>query len=257
MNDAARARQSAVSFVDARGDELERATAGALAGAAPRTAALELLESQRTREESIGTAHALRVLGILGDLRALDGSLAAGVCADLEARQGEDGAWPADGSAPEEERIHVTGLLVGHLARTRCARASRLAAAADYLASRFAPERLADGAWRAIAAYSSCFANVAHEAADGVLQWCGRELARGFRSGAIDAVRTARVLAWCEAPSLPGAPLPAGELARRLLAEQGSDGGWLPAEARSRVRVAHTLDALAGLTLLAGPGGAA
>ena len=65
-----------------------------------------------------------------------------------------------------------------------------------------------------------------HDAGDEILQWCGRELERGFRARRFSAVRTARVLTWCDAPVLPGAQLEPAELLDALLAEQAPDGGF-------------------------------
>jgi hypothetical protein len=111
---------------------------------------------------------------------------------------------------------------------------------------RFAPERVQGLAWGPLAAYAATFANVAHESSDAILQWCGRELERGFRSGAFGAARTARVLLDCDAPSLPGARLSFAEIVEGLLREQASDGGWPAAAGASPV--ATTLDALAALS---------
>ena len=59
------------------------------------------------------------------------------------------------------------------------------------------------------------------DVADEALQWCGRELERGFRIGAFDAVRVARVFVLCDAPALPGARLAAAEVREALLRAQG------------------------------------
>jgi hypothetical protein len=133
-----------------------------------------------------------------------------------------------------------------------CARARSLDAAAEHLSALWSPQRVQGGAFAPLAAYAACFANVDHRRSDEVLQWCGRALERGFRSGRLGAVRTARVLLWCDAPSLPGARLAAAEVAAGILAEQAPDGGWLAAEAPEPERVRCALDALAGLARLAG-----
>ena len=88
-----------------------------------------------------------------------------------------------------------------------------------------------------ITSYNVCYTKllrIAHEDSDAILQWCGRELERGYRAGAFDAVRTARVLVDCDAPSLPGARLAAGELVAALLGEQAPDGGWPAAGGEQR-----------------------
>jgi hypothetical protein len=143
-------------------------------------------------------------------------------------------------------------MLVGHFGKTRFARATMLTRAGDFLAERFAPERVQNFAWRAIAAYASAFSNVPHEAADGVFQWVGRELERGFRTHHFDGVRTARVLAYADAPVFPGARLETAEVVAAILAEQSADGGWLrPEDPSPAARVAHSLDALVALVRFA------
>jgi hypothetical protein len=135
-------------------------------------------------------------------------------------------------------------MLAGYLGKTPYARPATLDAASAWLAASWAPEQVRSGDWRAIAAWAHFFANVPHELADAARQWFGRELERGFLTGRFDAVRTARVLLWCDATAIPGARLRAGELRDRILAEQQPDGGW----ASPSARVGHTLDALAALT---------
>ena len=92
-----------------------------------------------------------------------------------------------------------------------------------------------------------------HEQSDEVLQWCGRELERGYRAQRFDAVATARILVDCGASSLPGAQLKAADLVLALLA------GARPATAARRpragatppLRVPHALDGLTALVRLA------
>jgi hypothetical protein len=104
-------------------------------------------------------------------------------------------------------------------------------------------------AWGVLVAYAHCFANTSHEEGDPILQWCGRELERGFRTRLFDAVRAARVLVLCDAGAIPGARFAAGELVAGVLAEQQADGGWLdPADPAPAARVAHSLLALSALS---------
>jgi hypothetical protein len=261
MSDAARARERAVAFVEAVGDGFSTWRAAALAAGRPvRSCPLPDGVEQRpdgsfAATESAGPETAwgalLRVIGTLDDVRALHLPVVERACAHLEATQAEDGSWgPA--AASGDDRIFVTGMLGGYFGKTRFARASMLAAAGDYIAERFSPERVQGFDWRAIAAYAHYFANVPHEAGDAVLQWTGRELERGLRSGRFDAVRTARVFLYADARALPGARLDAAEVVERILAEQQGDGGWVSAEDPApEARVAHTLDALTALVRFA------
>ena len=189
----------------------------------------------------------LRVIAAFDDVHALHLPVVESACVHLAETQAEDGSWGYSG-ASEDERIFVTGMLGGHFGKTRFARDRMLAAAGDYIAERFSPERVQNFAWRGIAAYAHYFANVPHDAGDGVLQWTGRELERGFRSGRFDAVRTARVLLYADTPALPGGRVEAAEVVPRILSEQAGDGGWLRLEEPALdARIAHTLDALAAL----------
>jgi hypothetical protein len=94
---------------------------------------------------------------------------------------------------------------------------------------------------------------VPSELADEVLQWCGRELERGFRTHAFAPVAVARVFLRARARALPGASIDASEVVATLLAAQEPDGAW-PAEPGTPRGVA-TLEAVEALLRL-GPGAA-
>jgi len=69
----------------------------------------------------------------------------------------------------------------------------------------------------------------------------------------LDAVRTARVLVYCDAHGLPGAQLAREDLVVALMTEQGADGGFSKWEGeRARDAVTSTLDALVALRRLGG-----
>lgn len=246
---ASAAMQRAAAFVESTGDELAIARARALIGAQPASAVVDLL---RDPDFEPSVDRWLRLLGILGDLRCANAAPVECACVSLSASQRSDGAWSDRESAAEDEKIFATGMIAGYLAKTPFVRQSTLTSAADYLAARWSPDRVKGSAWGANAAYFHCFALVRHEQADAILQWCGRELERGFRTGLYDAVRTARVFVLCKAHALPGSRLAATELVARILDEQLDDGGYaLPGDSSRRARVSHTLDALAALEYLA------
>jgi hypothetical protein len=223
------ARVRAAAFVAAHGDALERRQAAALVGEAPPREVLEQLAPARS------VPGALALLRVAADLGLLRSAPVEATGAWLTSVQAGDGSWGD---------LFTTGLLAGFLARTPHVRPAVLEAAGAWLARQWAPERVRSGDWHAIAAFAPFFANAPHDAADAALQWCGRELGRGFASGRFDAVRTARVLLWCDAHAIPGAQLDAAGLRARILAEQAPDGGWPSPTAP----VAHTLDALVALT---------
>jgi hypothetical protein len=242
------ALQRAAAFVESAGNEVAIGRARALIGTQPASVVVELLQDPGF-EASV--ARLLRTLGILDDLCCTNAALVERACDSLTASQQSDGSWSDRDSAAEDERVFATGMIAGYLAKTPFVRQSTLDSAADHLAARWSPDRVKGSAWGANAAYFHCFALVRHEQADAILQWCGRELERGFRTGVYDAVRTARVFALCKAHALPGSRLAAAELVARILDEQMDDGGYAsPAGSSRRARVFHTLDALAALERL-------
>jgi hypothetical protein len=194
----------------------------------------------------------LRTLGILDDLCCTNATLVEHACNSLTASQQSDGSWSDRDSAAEDERVFATGMTAGYLAKTPFVRQSTLASAADYLAGRWSPDLVKGSAWEANAAYFHCFALVRHEESDAILQWCGRELERGFLTGVYDAIRTARVFTLCKAHALPGSRLAAAELVARILDEQMDDGGYAsPGNSSRCARISHTLDGLTALERLA------
>jgi len=247
--DTTAAMQRAAAFVESAGDEVAIDRARALIGAQPASVVVERLGDPGPEPP---VSRLLRTLGILDDLHCMNAKPVERACERLAAVQQRDGSWSDREAAPEDERIFSTGMIAGYLAKTPFVRQSTLASAADFLAARWEPERVKGARWGANAAYFHCFALVRHEQADAILQWCGRELERGFLTGVYDAVRTARVFTLCRAHALPGSRLAASELVARILDEQMDDGGYaLPGDHSQRGRVAQTLDALVALEHLA------
>ncbi len=237
--------ERALGFVSKNGDALERQLAQALSGHGAGTLENWLAAEQRPDGAfpPDGSPVAVRrAVAALADAGALESSPVERACRFLETIQSDAGCWHAGAEADD---IRETGLLTGLLARTPFVRAQALDAAGDWLAERFSPERVQGFAWQAIAAYGACFANLPHEAADGILQWCGRELQRGYQARRFDAIRTGRVLAWCDAPSLPGAAVAAPQLVAAILEAQSEDGSWPAPEGLSPAT--HAVDALAVL----------
>jgi hypothetical protein len=236
----------AAAYVEAHGDPLARGRAAALVGRAPASDAVALLAPAATDAASLREA-----LAVCDDLRAL-GDPRIDAWARLLARdQAGDGGFAL--ALPPEARRFETGMIAGHLAKTRFARPALLLAAAEFLAQQWSPDLVQGGSWRAIAAFAHCFANLDHDASDAILQWCGRELGRAFVTRAFDAVRTARVLVYCDAHGLPGAQLAREDLVVALLSEQAADGGFAAWKGDgARDAVASTLDGLVALRRLGG-----
>jgi hypothetical protein len=195
-------------------------------------------------EPLAATLAALTRLDALGLLDHPLGERAAGF---VLAGQRPDGGWDEPG-ADEERRIALTGEAAGLLAKTPFARASALARAESFLAVHWSVERVQGPRYVPILAYVHALAHVPSELADEVLQWCGRELERGFRTHVFAGVEVARVFLRARARALPGCAIAASEVVATLLAAQAPDGGWPDAP-----RVLATLEAAEGLLRL-GPG---
>jgi len=186
----------------------------------------------------------------LDALGLLDHPVAERAAAWLLARQHGDGSFREAG-ADEERVIALTGEAAGLLAKTPFARASALQRAEAFLAGLWSVERVQGPRYAPILAYVHALANLQSELADEVLQWCGRELERGFRTHRFTAVAVARVFLRARARALPGASIEASELVATLLAGQAPDGGW---SAEPEVpRPLATLEAVEALLRL-GPG---
>jgi len=245
VSGVAESQRRACEFVEAHGDALARLRAAALCGG-DAEAALAALDAPDLRR-----ADALRrVLGVCDELRALRSPLARRALGVLESTQSDDGAF-AEASLPLAERLQRTGELGGILARSPYGRPESLDAAGDFLARHFTPDLFQGFQWENIAAYAHYFANALHDGADEVLQWCGRELERGFRARQFDALDTARVLVRCDAHGMPGARLEREELLLGLLALQQQDGSF-GGDRAPQERVERTLQGLHALIFLGG-----
>ena len=231
-------------FVLSHGDALQRGRATAFFDASARPS---VCIAVARFADARGAAVALAVLDALGMRRGAEIERAVEV---LAAAQRDDGSWSDSRGEDDDARVVATAQIAGLLAKTPFARPARLHAASGFLAARWGPERVQGGDPVAIAAWAQWFANTDEELSDAGLQWCGRELERGFRTGAIDALAAARVFARCDAQSLPGARLGADEVVLSLAAAQADDGGFGAGGDPIALRVEATLDALAALARL-------
>jgi hypothetical protein len=233
-------------FVLEHGDALQRARAEAFFDAKLRDAVCRGVACA----DPATAETALAVLDALGVWRGAQVERAVEV---LAAAQRDAGSWSRAGRDDDDDdaRVVATAQIAGLLAKTPFARPALLQAASRFLTARWGPERVQSGDPVAIAGWGQWFANADDELSDEGLQWCGRELERGFRTGAIDALAAARVFARCDAQSLPGARLGADEVVLSLAAAQSTDGGFGAPFEPPPLRVEATLDALAALARLA------
>ena len=234
--------ERALDFVVEHGDALAAARARALVTKGASGAVLELLGEGSHAADLARRQH---LIWLCTDCGLLASPLARALCTDLAATQHEDGAWRLRG-ASTDEALRSTGMIAGCLARSPFARPETLDAAGDYLARYWDPDRVSNGRLADLRAYAFFFANAGHERGDEVLQWCGRELERGFRTQTFDSIATLRVLIDCDAHSLPGARFEPGELLVALLTEQARDGSFGRSGDRA-LRVESTLDGLHAL----------
>ncbi len=268
---SATALERGLAFVDRHGSDDERSLARVVLEAQPVDLWVADLEARQHEDgtwsptgcdlvEALGfedparwgaaTAGTLEALSWLAGLGAIHVPAAQRAEAWLRAHQNPDGSF-GEASGEAADRLYPTAMLAGILGRSDYVRPVVLEGAGAFLTPLWSPEAVEEGRWSTIAAFSCFFSNVAHDLSDEALQWCGRELERGFRTEHFDAVLTARVLLWCDAPSLPGARLSGDEVARALVAQQEDDGGWPAPPER---RVARAWDGLVALLKLGASG---
>ena len=196
-------------------------------------------------------ATTLRALGFLDGLGLLDHPVPEAAVGFLVAGQAADGGW-GDPFSNEEQRILTTGAVAGYLAKTPFARASVLCSAESFLLERWTIDRVQGPSYAPILAYTHLLAaftsDTSADAGDEALQWCGRELERGYRTQAFDPVSVARVFCRARARALPGASLEPAELVISLITAQDDDGGWTAEPDVSRVDA--TLEAVEALQRL-------
>ncbi|MCH2171606.1 hypothetical protein MK489_12550 [Myxococcota bacterium] len=219
-------------FVAQHGDSLERARCQVLIREREHQRVIDLLGeplAEGAPLDSKGLHAEMSRLWVLAESGQLGHPLAQAICEHLISLQHEAGCW---GSPDEslDECVRTTGLVAGGLARTRWGGRAALHSAGDFLASHWSPERVKGDRLSDITSHALFFSNFAHEESDAVLQWCGREFERGFRTQVFAPLDAARVLVRCDAHALPGARVDAAELGACLLNEQAGDGGWVCAD---------------------------
>lgn len=234
-------------FLEAAGAAREARYVAALAGEAPRDPLRDEAASGQDERGALspllagdapgpGVASTADALGWLIGLGFREGPVVDAAASWLSRAQDADGGWSDPLATGEEARLALVATLCGLLVRCPAARVGSIRRAAAYLAERWSRERVQGGSYPAIAGYMYAFSAVPAdlEVADEALQWCGRELERGFRIRAFDAAQVGRIFVACEAVALPGARLRAEEIVSALLSSQAEDGGFGAEPARVR-----------------------
>ncbi|CAG0999834.1 hypothetical protein MYXO_02932 [Myxococcaceae bacterium] len=266
--------ERAAAFVAGNGDALARARLAALRGEADAASIDSHLESRRAPGggfTSVGGGSgasvegSLAVLELLDELAVRSGTFASDAAAWLARAQCDDGSFdpapreggPAGGATrSDDERILLTGRVLAELARLRVGSPRVIARAGAFLDAVFSPERVETGGPAAVVAFAAPATHGALERADEALQWCGRTLEKGVRSGAWRTIDALGTLLVCDARTLPGARVDASTLLALLAVEQAPDGGFGDPRDPAPVRIEATLLALRSIRRF-GRGGAA
>ena len=229
-----RAASRAGAYVEKHGGDRDRALLEVLDG---QRSGLAFLEALAAVQEPYGAlprwrdgasedpvrccAHALQRLDGLG---LLDHPVVEAAVGFLARTQDEDGGFGS--GADDDARVEHSGRVTGLLAKTPFARRSALERAELYLTRHWSVDRVQGPHYETILAYAPVMTLVPSDEADGILQWCGRELERGFRAHQFPAVAVARVHLHARARALPGASIDPDELIIALQTEQTSEGHW-------------------------------
>ncbi|MGI9431742.1 MAG: hypothetical protein ACR2PQ_05995, partial [Myxococcota bacterium] len=136
--------------------------------------------------------------------------------------------------------LSLSGHTCGVLGQTPFARQSTLDRGVEYLAGAWSVEQVQEGRLDVIAAYLHALSSCPSDLADEALQWCGRELERGWLIGRFPPTSVARVFLLCDARALPAAKVSSSDIVEALLDTQAEDGGW-EGGLRSTLEAAATL----------------
>ncbi len=269
---AATALERAHRFVEVHGDEISRLRMDGLLQVRPTQEVVQAVAARQRADGSFAPLDAsslgafgfetapggdvallgsLDALALLSDLGGLHGRCVERLVDFVSGAQRDDGSWGSREDQTAEQRLVLSGMLAGVLGKTAVVRESVLERAGRFVGEHWSPLRVQGGRWVDLAWLAHFFTNVAHESADEALQWCGRELERGFRTRRFSALACARVLLYCKVVTLPAFRVGASELVEALVREQAPDGSFgVPTGTSDSARVAPGVDAMQALIVL-------
>lgn len=172
-------------------------------------------------------------LEVLDSLAYQDCSAGELAVAQLVKCQREDGGWGEH--TLSLDCLSVTGQVAGLLAKSPFSPGRSLRAAESYLTKHWSEARVRAGSMVDIDVYFHWYANYPGDLADEALQWCGRELTRGFRSDKFGPLAVGRVFVRCGARALPATPISSSEVCEKLLETQRSDGSFSDSHVGSEI----------------------
>ena len=176
--------------------------------------------------EGPGVASTVDALGALFAAGIRDGLLVECAAGFLQSAQDEAGAWADPVIREPLAALALSAHVCGVLGHSPFARQSTLDRGVEYLAGAWSVDRVQEGRLDIIAGYLHALSVCPSDLADEALQWCGRELERGWRIGRFAPPAVARVFVLCDAMALPAAKVSASDVVEALLDSQQPEGGW-------------------------------
>jgi len=230
------ALERAYAYVDTAGSDLDRLRFAVLLEKAAPEDLLEAFGNMQSEEGFFATGSetatlesSLEVLAALDDCGLLgDARLKPWVQA-VSKGQASDGMWLGETrtqKATADERLALCGMLAAFLVKSGSARIVIVDAALEAMAEAWSTERVGADFCPLLASYFHLLTLASHEIGDEALQWCGRELEKGLRGGAVSGLEVARILLFCDAYALPGVSMDGGRLIPEILREQQADGSF-------------------------------
>jgi hypothetical protein len=165
-------------------------------------------------------------LGALLAIGQSESALVERAAGYLQEAQCDDGSWVDRVASEPTASLALCGHACGVLGQTPFVRQGTLDRGVEHLAEAWSVELVEGGRLDVIAGYLHALSACPAELADEALQWCGRELEKGWRMGRFAPPALARIFVLCDATALPAARVAASDVVDALLAAQTPDGSW-------------------------------